>query len=152
MRTRSTVLTLVIATTMTRVVAACDYVEKHAIEAAFAADIERSGGVTVDMRDAQGRAHEAWDAELNRLYRALLDRLKRETDRNALRTAQRAWLAFDRAEAQWHWSDAMHAQEGTAGPLNVVAASLDRLKRRVCDLRDALAWLDDSPGMTDGEE
>lgn len=126
---------------------ACAYTNDHAITRTFAAAVERSGGVTVDMRNAQSAAHQAWDAELNRIYRELSARLPREADRAALRTAQRAWIAFDAAEGAWHWSAAMHGEEGTAGPLAVAGASLLRLQQRVCDLQEALEWLDVSPGV-----
>ena len=133
------------------VAASCSYSEGHAISATFAADMERSGGYTTEMREGQDRAYTAWDAELNRLYGALLERMKRESDRTALRKAQRAWLAFDKAEREWDWSDAMHGQEGTAGPLNVAGAALQRLIQRVCDLHGALDWFEVSPGI-DGDE
>ncbi|HSX62100.1 MAG TPA: lysozyme inhibitor LprI family protein [Tahibacter sp.] len=139
MRTPGKILALAGALTVPCIAAAqCDYVERHAIAAAFAKDIERSGGVTVDMRDAQGRAYQAWDAELNRLYRELLATVKQDSDRDALRKAQRAWLAFHEAEGDWDWSGAMHGREGTSGPLNVAGSALTRLQQRICDLRDAL--------------
>jgi uncharacterized protein YecT (DUF1311 family) len=132
--------------------AVCDYTENHAIARTFAAAIERSGGVTVELRDAQSAAFHAWQVELDRLYRELMARLKREEDRVALRKAQRAWLAFDDAQTRWDWSAAMHGEEGTAGPLNVAGASLVRLQQRVCDLQGALEWLAVSPGMSAGGE
>jgi uncharacterized protein YecT (DUF1311 family) len=148
MRIAGNLLTFGIAIAMPGVLsAACSYTEHHAIERTFAEAIERSGGVTVDMRDAQSAAFHAWHAELNRIYRELMARMKREDDRAALRRAQRAWLAFDEAETRWDWSPAMHGEEGTAGPLNVAGASLVRLQRRICDLQGALDWLDVSPGM-----
>lgn len=118
--------------------ASCAYVEQHAISARMKDASDRSDGVTIALRDAQGNAYEAWDEELNRLYGALLAQLPREADRAALRKAQRAWLAFDRAESDWNWSGAMHGQEGTSAPLNVAGAQLQRLQQRVCDLKRAL--------------
>lgn len=115
----------------------CAYVASHAIEANFARAVEHSGGVTVDLRDAQSTAYVAWNAELNRLYRTLLDGMPEAADRDALRKAQRAWLAFHEAESEWLNSDAMHGQEGTSGPLNIAGAGLTRLQQRVCDLKAA---------------
>jgi uncharacterized protein YecT (DUF1311 family) len=153
MRTLGNVLTLGIAAAMPGLsAAACGYTENHAIERTFAAAVERSGGVTVELRDAQSAAFHAWQLELDRLYRELMARMKRDEDRAALRKAQRAWLAFDEAETQWDWSAAMHGEEGTAGPLNVAGASLVRLQQRVCDLQGALEWLALSPGMSTGDE
>lgn len=115
----------------------CAYVAGHAIKATFARAAERSGGVTVDLRDAQSAAYAAWDTELNRLYRTLLDGMPEAADRDALRKAQRAWLAFHEAESEWLTSNAMHGQEGTSGPLNIAGAGLTRLQQRVCDLKAA---------------
>ena len=46
----------------------CGQTTAHPIDKALAAAAERSGGVTVDLRDAQSAAYAAWDKELNRIY------------------------------------------------------------------------------------
>lgn len=120
----------------------CGRTAPHPIDAAYAAAMQRSGGVTVDMRDAQSAAHEAWDKELNRLYAQVL-KAAGPGRRDALRAAQRAWLAFDKAQAQWDAS--VHADQGTSAALNVAGAGLARLRARVCDLDTDLQALKDSP-------
>lgn len=110
----------------------CDLPQAHPIDAAFAAAIERSGGVTADMRDAQGLAYEGWDTELNRIYRELMLQLGGDMRADALRQAQRAWLAWDDAEAV---SDlAMQQDSGSAGPLVIADQSLTRRRDRACTL------------------
>lgn len=109
----------------------CGRPTPHPIDVAFAAATERSGGVTADLRDAQSLAWEAWDKELDRIYAALMKATAPEA-REALRAAQRAWLAFD--EAQARWDAALHADEGTSAALEVGGAALARRRARACDL------------------
>lgn len=118
----------------------CGHKTAHPIDLAFAAAMQRSGGVTVDMRDAQGEAYQAWDRELNRLYAELMQRLEPE-GRKSLRAAQRAWLAYDKAQGDWDWSSAMHGEEGTSAPLNVAAGGLTRRRARVCELESDLGFI-----------
>ncbi|RYF77110.1 MAG: DUF1311 domain-containing protein [Comamonadaceae bacterium] len=119
----------------------CGQPTAHPIDQALAAASERSGGVTVDLRDAQSTAYAAWDKELNRVYAQAL-KAAGPTRRNALRAAQRAWLAFDSAQGQW---DAMlHADQGTSAALNIAGAALERRRARVCDLGMDLQSLKDS--------
>ena len=114
----------------------CGGAQAHPVDAAFARAIERSGGVTVDMRDAQGVAYEGWDAELNRLYRGAMQRFAGDGRADALRAAQRAWLAWDRAEAR---SDQMqHADAGTSGPLAIADLAIERRRARACTLHQLL--------------
>lgn len=110
----------------------CDQPQIHPIDADFGAAIERSGGVTVDIRNAQASAYDRWDAELNRLYRTLMRQLDGGVRRDALREAQRAWLAWDAAEAD---SDlAMQEDNGSAGPLIIADQAIDRRRTRACTL------------------
>lgn len=118
----------------------CGRARPHPIDAAFAAAAERSGGVTADLVDAQSAAYAAWDKELNRLYAELSKRLPAEK-RDALRAAQRAWLAFDAAQAKWDM--ALHADEGTSAALNVGGAALARRRARACDLDNDVQGLRD---------
>ncbi|MDQ3039186.1 MAG: DUF1311 domain-containing protein [Pseudomonadota bacterium] len=113
----------------------CGQLQPHPIDAAFAQATERSDGVTADMRDAQEIAYTAWDAELNGVYRGLMQRLGDGAAARALRQAQRAWLAWDRAETE---SDiAQVAAEGTSGPLIVSELARERRRHRSCTLQRA---------------
>ena len=118
----------------------CGGKEAHPIDLALAAAMQRSGGVTVALRDAQDQAYQAWDRELNRRYAELLQAIA-PADRDTLRAAQRAWLAYDQAQGGWDWSPAMHGEEGTSGPLNVAAGGLARRRERVCRLQSDLAFI-----------
>ncbi len=110
----------------------CDLPQAHPVDTAFAAAIARSGGVTADMRDAQSQAYAGWDAELNRLYRTVMRQLEGDPRAAALRQAQRAWLAWDDAEAT---SDlAMQEDGGSAGPLVVADQAIARRRARACTL------------------
>lgn len=120
----------------------CGQSTPHPIDKALAAAAGRSGGVTVELRDAQSAAYAAWDKELNRLYAQVLKAAGPDR-RDALRAAQRAWLAFDTAQAQW--DGAVHADQGTSAALNMGGAALARRRARVCDLSTDLQSLKDSP-------
>ena len=116
----------------------CGRATAHPIDKAHAAAAQRSGGVTVELSDAQSAAYTAWDKELNRLYAALL-KATDPAQREALRAAQRAWLAFDKA--QGHWVAVQHADEGTSATLNLGGAALERRRARVCELLNDLEGL-----------
>jgi uncharacterized protein YecT (DUF1311 family) len=115
----------------------CGRAQAHPIDRYAAAAAARSGGVTVDLRNAQSTAYTAWDKELNRVYAELLQ-IAEPADRELLRTAQRAWLAFDQAQARWDSSAARHGDEGTSAALNIAGAALQRRRARVCDLESEL--------------
>lgn len=121
----------------------CGRSTAHPIDQALARDSERSGGVTADLREAQSHAYAAWDKELNRLYQSLLAKAGKERQA-ALRNAQRAWLAYDKAQVQWDL--ALHADEGSSASLNVAGAALERLRQRACDLSTDLEGLQDQGG------
>lgn len=110
----------------------CDSGSIHPIDAQFEREMERSGGVTLHMREAQGRAHQAWDAELNRVYRELMSRQPGE-QRALLRDAQRAWLSFRDAEEKLWWSETITGG-GTLQPLLVADHGIAMLRERTCRL------------------
>ncbi|WP_311944166.1 lysozyme inhibitor LprI family protein [Halomonas piscis] len=111
----------------------CDSGHPHPIDVQFELDMDASGGVTLKMRNAQGRAYERWDTELNMEYRELMRTLKPE-EQAALKKAQRAWLAFREAEADFWWTESLSGG-GTLQPVIVSDQSLSLLKARVCQLR-----------------
>ncbi len=116
----------------------------HPIDQAMARAGARSSGVTLELRAMNTRALQAWDKELNRVYQALLQAAGKERA-DALRAAQRAWLAYDKAQLRWDW--ALHADEGTSAPLNVEGAALTRLRQRVCELSTDLEDLQGESGQ-----
>lgn len=116
----------------------CGRATPHPIDRELSEAAIRSGGVTVDLRDAQSTAYAAWDKELNRVYAQLLQAAT-PSGRETLRKAQRAWLAFDQAQAGWDAS--RHSDEGTSAALNMAGAALQRRRARVCDLESDLQHL-----------
>lgn len=110
----------------------CDTERPHPIDVELAQALDTSGGVTSQMREAQGRAHERWDAELNRVYASLAASLEPE-ERMSLRDAQRAWLAFREAETKFWWSPSI-SDGGTLAPVLVSGRALDMLRARTCEL------------------
>jgi uncharacterized protein YecT (DUF1311 family) len=136
---RLRVLTIALATAVLPAHAAgvfCDTGRVHPIDAQFEREMERSGGVTLHMREAQERAHQAWDAELNRVYRELM--LHQPAEEQALlRDAQRAWLLFRDAEEKLWWSEAITGG-GTLQPLLVADHGIATVRERVCRLTSYL--------------
>lgn len=83
----------------------------------FDACMEKSGGVTMEMRMCLDQAYKYWDAELNSNYTAAMKRCGDMGDpkacKNRLRNAERLWVQYKEA-----MSDAiMGYEEGTMGPV-----------------------------------
>lgn len=116
----------------------CGQSKPHPIDQALAKAVERSAGVTVDLSDAQSAAYDAWDKELNRIYAEAL-KAAGPAGRDALRAAQRAWLAFD--GAQFRWETQLYADQGTSSALNTGGGALARRRARVCELSNDLQSL-----------
>lgn len=110
----------------------CNLPQPHPIDARYARAMEQSGGVTVVMHDAVAEAYDGWDAALNRLYRDVMRDFGKDARATALREAQRAWLAWDKAETR---SDLVQQGDGgSAGPLTVTGLAMQRRRDRACAL------------------
>lgn len=108
--------------------------ESPEYSAEFSACMDRSGGVTVEMRDCSTAEYERQDHALNVVYRDLMGRLGPELQTD-LRTAQRAWIAFRKAECDYR-----HRSEGgTMGLLIYDSCWLDFTASRVVHLQSELA-------------
>jgi uncharacterized protein YecT (DUF1311 family) len=94
----------------------------------YARCMDRSGGVTVAMRDCAGSEHERLDRRLNAAYRAAMARLPDGAARTRLRNLERRWLAV-------RWSrcrrDADAEGGGTLALLILDSCTLDEMVRRV---------------------
>lgn len=123
---------LILMTSMVAAEPFCGTEHNHPIDIEFEQDMRLSGGVTAAMRDAQAKAYNNWDKELNREYKALLALLA-PAEKDSLKHAQRAWLAFRDAEIKLWWSESI-AGGGTLAPVIVSSYGLDLLKERVCTL------------------
>ena len=71
----------------------CDTGRPHSIDVWFEKEMDKTGGVTVNIRNVQSEAYSRWDKELNRVYGELLRKFN-QADKTRLREAQRAWLKF----------------------------------------------------------
>ncbi len=112
----------------------CDTGKPHAIDVWFEQAMDKTDGVTTNIRSVQSEAYSRWDKEMNRVFSELLTRLK-APDKSRLIKAQRAWIRFRDAEVEWLWSKSMHGQGGTLAPVIVSDAGRDLLKQRVCELQ-----------------
>lgn len=110
----------------------CYGVRDHPVDIQYQADMDRSGGVTADMRDAQARAYAFWDAELNRIYRELTSLLP-SNDAQRLQDAQRAWIAFRDAEVEFIRTESI-SDGGSLAPVVVSGRAIDLVRERVCRL------------------
>ncbi|GAA3902539.1 hypothetical protein GCM10022228_11160 [Halomonas cibimaris] len=111
----------------------CDSGHPHPIDVQFERDMDASGGVTLDMRNAQGRAYKGWDTELNMAYQELMESLAAD-EQAALKKAQLAWLKFREAETEFWWSESISGG-GTLQPVIVASHAIELLKERVCQLK-----------------
>lgn len=48
-------------------------------------------GITADMRNATATLYEAWDSELNKVYKLVMDKLSKK-EKEKLRESQREWV------------------------------------------------------------
>jgi uncharacterized protein YecT (DUF1311 family) len=131
---------LVMGSTFAALPTYCDGGKPDPIDANLERELRNSKGVTAAIREAQGRAYEAWDKRLNAAYRELQSKLS-DADRKLLTQAQREWLKYRDMHFQFVWSQSMLGQEGTLGPIVVGDWSRDMLKQRVCELERATRYL-----------
>lgn len=110
----------------------CDTGQRHPIDLQLEHDLSQNAVTTADMREAQGKAYTSWDKELNREYKELMALLS-DDEKNALRQAQRAWLAFRDAETEFWWSESI-SDGGSLAPVIVSDHAIELLKARVCQL------------------
>lgn len=112
--------------------------DEHPIDRKLGNCLDRND-TTMGMLDCMGTAYTHWDAELNTVYRELMANLPPPAQ-DALRDAQRRWLAF--RDAEFATIDQIYGnRDGTMWRLNSSGARLDLLSRRVKDLiayRDSL--------------
>ena len=112
----------------------CDGKTPHPIDVWFDKAMEKTEGVTVNIRNVQGEAYSRWDKELNRVYNELMDRLN-DNDKNRLREAQRAWVKFRDTEFELLWADGLYGHiGGTLAPIVVSDVGRGIVRARVCTL------------------
>ncbi len=90
------------------------------------------GASTMGMVDCLSAASEAYDKRLNQAYVEALAALD-PASKDKLRTAQRAWLAFRKAE-EAVYGGSWRADRGTIMQVVLAQAALSALKERVEEL------------------
>ena len=96
---------------------------------------------TAGMVECFTRAETEWDAELNRVYKALQGELK-PAGKEALKQAQRAWIA--QRDKEFELINAIHAQmDGSMWIPVMVNKRADVVKQRTLALQDLLDLLNE---------
>ena len=95
----------------------------------------QKANTTAEMRTCENARYHKADEELNMVYQKLIRTLN-DSQRGKLRLAQRAWLQFREAEAEFQ---ASQAEGGTLAPLLKVSALADMTESRTGELRKEMS-------------
>lgn len=95
--------------------------------------MDKTEGVTVNIRSVQSEAYSRWDKELNRVYGELMNKFNTQ-DKLKLKEAQRAWVKFRDAESDLLWAEALFGSGGTSAPVAVSDRAREMVRQRVCTL------------------
>jgi uncharacterized protein YecT (DUF1311 family) len=108
--------------------------DKNSIDIALenCLDID-SNQTTVGMMECAYTAEEAWDKELNKYYRLLMQNLAEE-DKALLKTAQKNWLTYRDSERDFEGS-AYYNLQGTMYRVFAADRYMEITKERAEDLR-----------------
>jgi uncharacterized protein YecT (DUF1311 family) len=87
---------------------------------------------TVAIMDCLGGLAGKWDKRLNAAYQAALKASESPARKDALIGAERAWLAYRKANCGWY-----DAQEGTIREVAGAQCMLDMTRGRAVELEDA---------------
>ena len=114
----------------------------HPIDAALDSCLNITANqTTYGMIQCTMQAYDAWDAALNDVYKKLMPALE-EDEKQALRTAQRQWIAYRDMELEF--SGLLHTNmQGTMYRVIHASRVVELTKQRVMDLQDYL----DTTGM-----
>ena len=103
--------------------------QMEGIDRVHDACIDKADGVTSEMRDCQGQAHQAMDGLLNETYKALRNGIKDDkTYAEALKKEQIAWIKL-RDEAVR--SSLENAGGGSMSPLVANGVALEMMRNRI---------------------
>jgi uncharacterized protein YecT (DUF1311 family) len=92
--------------------------------------LDRSGGVTIDMRNCAAAEMDRLDVRLNQSYRAAISRLPNHAAKRGLRDLQRRWLAT-RWDACHRRIDEDPEMGGTLGLVVLDACEISEVQRRI---------------------
>jgi uncharacterized protein YecT (DUF1311 family) len=88
---------------------------------------------TVDISQCLQKLTGQWDTRLNTAYQAVLKASENDARKTDLVQAERAWLAFRKANCGWY-----DAHEGTIREIYAADCMLDMTRARAIELEDAL--------------
>lgn len=91
--------------------------------------MDKSGGVTADMRDCMGQEYKRQDARLNKAYRNLASQLSAGRKAQLL-AAQRLWIQYRDANCKFY----LDSDGGTMALINADSCGLDMTARRAKEL------------------
>lgn len=94
------------------------------------------GMTTIGMSECLGRETDWWDTLLNAHYQTLRATLDTESF-DALREAQRAWIAYSERHCQFQYT---YWRDGTIRSTFYSSCVLDTTARRAIELEDFLGW------------
>lgn len=120
----------------------------HPIEEALQRCMDGAGS-TADMIACEDEAYKKWDEELNRVYTALVARLTAK-QKEALKTAQVAWIAHRDRELQWV-AALYDGFDGTMYQPMRVHAAKEVVRRRSQELGHYLELIEEHSGSQDGD-
>jgi len=92
-----------------------------------------------NVADCSFAAFGKWDKEMNKAYNKLLDRLKKEKEKDALKQAQAAWKSYKDAEFTAY--DFMFNQPGNKMSLMRAEGRIEVVRERTLQLRAYLEAL-----------
>lgn len=107
--------------------------EKHEIDIFVDKAMDKDPS-TAGMIKAMDEGEKLWDAELNKYYKLLSEKLDKES-KAALKKAQLAWITFRDAEFAMI-ADIYSKQEGTMYRVIAVSLRMEVVKRRALDLKN----------------
>ncbi|HNY31926.1 MAG TPA: DUF1311 domain-containing protein [Fibrobacteria bacterium] len=91
---------------------------------------------TLAMLDCHASAYQAWDERLNKVYPRVRGHLDSEGKKELL-AAQREWLKFRDAQAQWT-NNAFLKMEGSIHRVGAASARVQVVRQRVLELEQFL--------------
>ena len=93
-----------------------------------------SATTTADMRNCENLRYQKTEQDLNSAYKELMAKLDNE-GKNKLRTAQRTWLQFRQANADFA---ADQVRGGTLAPLVRITVMADMTEARATELKKSM--------------
>jgi uncharacterized protein YecT (DUF1311 family) len=95
---------------------------------------------TVEMRDCAGKEYKKADAELNAVYKQLMDSLSGREHQASLRSAQQAWLKYRDANCEF---EAFLNRGGTIYPVVYTSCLAATTRARTKELREQKTALEE---------